>query len=210
MTVGVGLAGIVVHPGWAPLRLLFNPMQLEFAVGILVWVARRQRWTARWGGAALLAGPLPLAIGLLFGLGVTFSAHFDAAVSGSSGLARSWTWGMPWALVLAGIVDARDGGAVGRVLVRLGNASYAIYLVHPCLLTLLARSDGVLGAIRPLAYVVVFVALASAIGRIVHATLERPLLGLVTRRCRAPRLGGRRSPDDPYSLGQAAWPKLAG
>ncbi|RZM33202.1 MAG: acyltransferase, partial [Sphingomonas sp.] len=45
-TLAVALVGCIVQPGWAPVRLLFNPMQLEFAFGLLVWIAWRRGITA--------------------------------------------------------------------------------------------------------------------------------------------------------------------
>lgn len=181
LTLGAGVAGLVVHPGWPPLRLLLNPLQLEFAIGVGVWLAWRAGWTRRLAGPALVAGIALLTVGLAFGLGLPFTAHFDAAVDGSSGLARSWTWGLPWALITAGLVDEGSRGRIAAAMRRIGDASYASYLVHPCLIALMARLGLVYGAGRPLLTVAALVLAWLGAGLLLHRWIERPLLAWLRR-----------------------------
>jgi len=185
-TFTVALIGCIVQPGWAPVRLLFNPMQLEFAFGLLVWIAWRRGIATPVAAIAMVSGIALLAIGIAFGLGPAVSGDVQAAVAGTSGLARSWTWGLPWALVLLGVIDTPGGGRFDRIVARIGDASYSTYLVHPCLIALLWRIGGVLPDCPASVFVALFVMLSTVAGLIVHRWIERPLLRILARQRKAP------------------------
>lgn len=175
LTAGAALAGVFVHASWAPLRLLLNPLQFEFALGILVWIAWRRGITARVAAPALVAGIVLLTVGLGFGLGIDIDVGIESAVDGGSGLARTWTWGMPWALVVVGVIDTPRGRGA-RWMERIGDASYSTYLTHPALLALVAIAARQAPALHPVVVAGGLIAASTLLGLAVHAHVERPLL----------------------------------
>ncbi len=186
LTVTMALAGLFVRPGWAPLRLLFNPLLLEFALGVLVWTAWNGGLTARMATPALVAGIALLAIWLCFGLGPSVAANNDAAAMGISGFARTWTWGLPWTLVVVGLIDTPPGGRLEPIVARIGDASYSTYLTHPCLLALLWMVGRSLPVLSPIMFAGGFVIAATLLGLVVHRWIERPFLAWLKRRPRTP------------------------
>lgn len=181
LTVGAGLCGLVVHAGWAPLRLLLNPLQFEFALGVAIWAAWRRGWTRRWSGPAMFAGVLLLAASIAVGLGTPVNLHYAGAADGSAGLARSWTWGLPWALVVIGTVDLPGDGRVAAWVAKVGDASYATYLVHPCLVAALALGVVRFPPVSAAVFVPLFAAASTMLGLLVHRWVERPMLAALTR-----------------------------
>jgi len=117
--VVVGLAGVAAAGFWrqawwpAPCVLL-NGMVLEFAGGMgLAWLAG-QGWKLprRLGGVLISAGMLALLV-------LPLAGPWRCAV-----------WGIPAVMVVAGALSV-EGVRVPRWVVAVGDASYAIYLVHP-------------------------------------------------------------------------------
>ncbi|MEB2230840.1 acyltransferase [Xanthomonas campestris pv. campestris] len=142
--------------------LLLHPITLEFVFGMLA--ARAVLSTARWPllVCALLA---PLAL-LCFVLGGLQRAH-------------SPLLGLAIAAALVGLVRAEWRGwiQVGPALVLLGNASYAIYLVHMPLMSVVARATRRLGpAATWQVNLLLSAAAAIALGVAYHLYYERPAL----------------------------------
>lgn len=145
--------------------LIANPLLAEFAVGV---------------GIALLAEhrALPGPIGglVLLSLGVVLLV-IPAALGLFSELGRPFIWGTPGAFIVAGALALEQSGAAPRwpALAWLGDASYALYLVHVPVEAVVAstlRSVDI-GWFAALAIVAsVVVALAT------HALVERPLTNL--------------------------------
>ena len=181
LTMAAALGGLVVHPPWAPLRLLANPLLLEFALGVAVWLVWRKAWMQRCAPAALVTGIALLAVGLAVGMGLPVNVHYDGAANGSAGLARTWTWGLPWALVMAGMLGEQRCGTVSAALRAIGNASYATYLVHPAVLILAGRHLD-LTTFPPAAAIAMLILAATVAGMTIHAAIERPLLRVMQRR----------------------------
>jgi len=104
---------------------------------------------------------------------------------------RALDWGGPAALLVASLLALEQREAVRwpRALLRLGDASYAIYLVHGFVLGALAAVPRV-----PSAWVLLAAALAlsTAAGLAVHHGVERPIAAWFARR----RAGGT-----PHGLG---------
>ncbi len=159
-----GLVGFAYHRWYT---LLANPMLLEFLVGAALARAWRSGALQRLGGAqtglaAIAAGVILLA--LQQGLGVR------------SDFWRPLIFGAPAFLILAGALkleDAvREGGAVATAFVRLGDASYSLYLCHlPVVAAVLALTPGLAGPLR----VALTVPLALAAGLYCFGWIERPL-----------------------------------
>jgi len=140
-----------------------NMMLLQFAAG--AWLARRRQLGRRILpeiGAALAAiGVLLLAAQGLTGL--------------RSDLWRPLLWGVPAAMIVAGAVALEPLRALRppAVVLRLGDASYAIYLCHFITVAIAARLIGV----APIwLFVPGAVALSLAAGLIAHRWVEQPLI----------------------------------
>jgi exopolysaccharide production protein ExoZ len=90
---------------------------LEFAFGMWIAVAYRAGLRVPAGAAAALvvAG---------CGLALLYSPEASPAL-------RALFWGVPMAMVLAGaVLSRRADGLATRLLARLGDASYSLYLLH--------------------------------------------------------------------------------
>jgi len=96
-------------------------------------------------------------------------------------------YGLPAALlVMAALTFEGDGkeNAGLRVMTRLGDASYALYLLHPFVLRGLAVTfGGLLAGLSPLLFLLVGVTLACIVAMIVWRWFEKP----VTRALQGPR-----------------------
>ena len=103
------LAGRAAPFASVPLAFWTDPIMAEFALGILVAVAARRGWRAGWIGPVLLLASLGLAV---------------QAPDGARAVVR----GVPAALL---VFCALSWNTLPRWLVLLGDASYALYLVHP-------------------------------------------------------------------------------
>jgi exopolysaccharide production protein ExoZ len=143
-------------------------MLLQFGAG--AWLAHRRQLGRRILpeiGAALAAiGALLLAAQGLTGL--------------RSDLWRPLLWGVPAAMIVAGAVALEPGHKLRppTVLLRLGDASYAIYLCHFITVALAAR---LIGLTPVWLFVPGAVALSLAAGLIAHRWIEQPLIAA----CRA-------------------------
>lgn len=93
---------------------------------------------------------------------------------------RPLLWGLPAAMIVAGAISLEEAGhfKVPAALVRLGDASYAIYLCHMPVTALVGHALGV----RPVGlFVVVAVIASTAVGIAFHLMVEKPLIAA----CRA-------------------------
>jgi peptidoglycan/LPS O-acetylase OafA/YrhL len=88
-------------------------------------------------------------------------------------------FGLAIAHFLIPVIRAEQAGVVGvpRTLVFLGDASYAIYLVHNPFMALLARALPAQGLLA-LAYLI---ATGTALGIAYHLIYERPAIAFVRR-----------------------------
>lgn len=182
LTVAAAVSGSFVHPNWAPARLLLNPLLFEFALGVVVWLAWRGGITRRIAAPSLVAGIMLLAVGIAVGMVQSLNLTVEAAAGGVSGYARTLTWGIPWALVVAGVIDTVSAGRFERYVSRIGDASYSTYLSHPCLIALLWIVKGYLPAVSPYGFALAFIVASTMLGLVVHRWIERPLLLRTQRR----------------------------
>jgi peptidoglycan/LPS O-acetylase OafA/YrhL len=148
-----------------PLAFWSDPIVLEFAFGAALGLARAEGVRLP-GGARLV-----LAAG---GLGLL-------ALAGEPGALPRWlAWGVPAALLVAAAGLGRGGAAESaplRAAVLLGDASYALYLVHPFAVRgvrVLAEATGA-ASLGPVPVVLAMLALACAVAIAVHRLVERPL-----------------------------------
>jgi exopolysaccharide production protein ExoZ len=165
----------LLHPATAfPASFVLSPYNLLFAVGLGVALTYR-RLPAR------LAAPL-LWSGAAGFLAVGFSEQYLAPWP--LGL-RTLAYGVSAAAVIAALARARP--RTPRVLVALGDASYAIYLVHLPAMNVAAIAAARLGApdlLPPLIVLAALCAVAVLAGVATHLAVERPILSHLARRRR--------------------------
>ncbi|MEP9401772.1 acyltransferase [Sphingomonas sp. VNH70] len=154
---------------------------LQFGVGMALGLLhRRKPWGARIGANAMLVALLAgaaLVVLLPHELGLVRLLSWSAAAGG---------------IVTLAIVARPWGGPAGRGAILLGNASFAVYLVHnPVLLVLFEASRR--AGLRPEGAAMLGLALGGCVlvalvaGAIVHRMVERPLIRAIDRRTRPPR-----------------------
>lgn len=165
-----------------------NPIILEFALGMGLGLARAE-------GVAF--GPATRAAFALAGLALFAIAAFDQA-----DLLRPLFFGVPAACLVAaaGLGQPRGGAAErprDRLVVLLGDASYALYLIHPFVIRgwrealRFAGSDTLVSGWLFISTGLLAAVLASIV---VHLTIERPMTTgaqtlLAVRSRRTPRVG---------------------
>ncbi len=143
-----------------------NPMLLQFAAGV-------------WLGVAMDAAVLP---GRAWGfalLSVGLGAFAALQVTGFiNELWRPLIWGAPAALLVMGALCVELDGGVAKLAgaLALGDASYALYLVHLPVTALIAHT---LGWRDPWLFVAVATAFSLAAALACHRWVERPLIAAV-------------------------------
>jgi exopolysaccharide production protein ExoZ len=164
------VSAVTGYQGWGA-TLLLSPYNVLFLLGILAALAFRQLGP-RLAGAALLTGAaLYLSVGLaeVYGALILEMGH------------RTLAYGIGAMAIVAGLAALELGGRlrVPVVLRFLGDASYAIYLVHVMAMTVAVRLLTELGLANVLGVIPMAVlAIAGALigGSIAHLLVERPLL----------------------------------
>ncbi|UJW85297.1 acyltransferase family protein [Devosia sp. SL43] len=182
------VAGALILSAWAmaiifaaavpdvpfPISFLLSPYNLLFLFGI---------------GSAYLFGRLPAALGgmlAVVGL-VTFPAIAIADVTGMwtpSFLIRTVVLGISGAALVTGLTNLESKGYLRAPawLVFLGDASYAIYIVHSAALAALCVVVLRLGLNQavPAGVMLVAISLAATLaGIIAHVLIEKPLLAML-------------------------------
>lgn len=174
--LALAAGGVLFRPSIPQFLFWTDPIIVEFAVGMLVATllladVRLDMW-ARVALAA--AGVLMLFL-----------------EGRSDGPWRLVTYGVPATLFLAAAVLGRPGGGEPSRLMRLGvllgNASYAIYLVHPFPMRALREVWARLhwtGMAGIVSYVVFTVTLSCVVAVVLHLRVEMPLTRAVRRALR--------------------------
>ena len=176
----LALVGSEALAGPLPLPFGFwgQPIALEFAAGMalaLLWrgglhLASPLRWSIAAGGVAIL----------IFGrhLPIPEGPWRDFVLHGSAA-----------SLLVLAAVSGRDEGApsaIMRALARVGDASYALYLVHPFVIRGLREVFMRLGLLEPALFVAVALAGAVVAALAVHRMFEVPATRWLRRRFAAP------------------------
>ncbi|HEX2940460.1 MAG TPA: acyltransferase [Rhodopila sp.] len=177
--VAAGQAGIVSGP---MLTLWTDPIVLEFAAGLLL---------AQLPGRILLPGIVRagLVIGAVVLLHFGPNAWPHVLIAGGPALAFMLA-------AILGPVREAPANRMERVLVHLGDASYALYLAHPFVM----RAGQLLWAHMsepggPVAFLIGSLSVAQLLAVLVHRRFERPLVALLRQRI---------SPRRPQDLKQLA------
>ena len=177
--VAVLAVGVVLAWLWPPaldqLRFWLRPIVLEFAAGVgLALLFRRGVRLGRAGGV-LLCG-----LGLAVWATVDLSGFAGSDGPGNYGWARTLVWGGGAVLVVAGLVlgELRCDAPLLRPIARVGDASYALYLLHPFVFlaakAILPRLPLGAGLLWPVALLLVAVSIAATAA--FHRRVERPVL----------------------------------
>jgi peptidoglycan/LPS O-acetylase OafA/YrhL len=155
----LAIAGQTIAFAAVPLAFWTDPIVLEFALGVLVAIATRAGYRAGLAGLMALAALCAVAVAA-------------ARLPGSD--ARVLVRGLPAALL---VFCALSWTRVPRWAVVLGDASYALYLVHPfpmrALRLLFARLPGF---DVPIVYALVTLLLCIFAAILLHRTIEQPIL----------------------------------
>ncbi len=173
----VFVAALVLRPLGAPFQFIGSPLILEFLAGVAL------TYLPPWRPALLL---VPLAaIGLWIGAAYDLPPMNRLGVDeliGRSAWFRVAAIGLPCAVIVWGTLQLRMREGV---LTRLGDASYALYLVHVSIATGAAfLFAGVLRLPSAVA-IVVTVATSVLFGWRIHVLFEKPMLAWLRRRGRA-------------------------
>ncbi|WP_336486415.1 acyltransferase family protein [Methylobacterium nigriterrae] len=166
-----------------PLAFWTNPIILEFALGAALGLARAE--------GLILPGPARLGLGLA-GLALLAAAGRvlppEQAFGADGGFLRPLVLGVPAALLVAAAALGRPRAEPEHPLLRwagaLGDASYALYLVHPFVLRAAREAllrSGVAPLLGPWGCLALMVGLSLPAAVIVYRLVERPL----TARARA-------------------------
>jgi exopolysaccharide production protein ExoZ len=181
--VGFYSVGLVMGADALPFPLSFAGQDyvLLFAMGMLVaWAVARDR--------PAVQSKFNLAIGA--GLSLFLVVALDVVLqTGVFEKFRTLLYGVAASAIVLGLVTAENNGKVylgHRWLQVLGDASYAIYLIHFPLISVLCKIAiamhlqrwGLVGA--ALSFVVIFVACLS-VGVLFHIWLERPIAAYFRR-----------------------------
>jgi exopolysaccharide production protein ExoZ len=188
LLIGAAVAAVLVvlrqTSDWDGLRILANPVFLEFGAGValaLLWPR-----IARLGGGfgvVFLAAALGI-YGLETLIGVPKLVHPNTILLDTDALRRVAVLGAPAALLVAGalVFPIDKPGRAALILSRLGDASYSLYLVHPLVMQafwlawLTTRP-----ALPPALVMFAAMAISVVMGFATFLYIERPLLAFVRR-----------------------------
>lgn len=166
-------AGLSTSYAAPSLASILAPINLEFVCGMLAALAVRRGLLPHHALGALVAGLVGLVA--FFGLGTDPAGPLRPAFGLAVGLVVAGGAG----LEIAGLVRAPGW------LILLGNASYAIYLVHNPVASLAARIAGRFEPLRAWpASLLVCIAAGMVCGLAYHLAFEKPALAFVGRRLR--------------------------
>jgi peptidoglycan/LPS O-acetylase OafA/YrhL len=167
-----GLGTVIQLP--QPFRFWTDPIILEFALGLALGLARAEGIRVSWPWRGVLA---VLAVALL-----------AQDLTGSGMLPRWLGWGIPAALLVAAVSlghSRRPQHAMWRFGVMLGDASYALYLVHPFVIRAtreMVAQLGLFGMIGGWTYVVIVLVITTGVSILIHRGFERPATAWLRQR----------------------------
>lgn len=184
LVMSVYVVGVVVGAEQLPFPLSFlaHDYLLLFGMGMLVaWLVTLNRPLAKGAPQRIIA--LGLAIFAMVALDVLLNADV-------LGARRTLIYGLAASLIVFGMVSAEKSGKIymgHKWFQLLGDASYALYLIHFPLISLLCKvaiamhvqSLGLVGAL--ISFFVIFV-LCLMVGVFFHLRVERPMAACFRRK----------------------------
>lgn len=155
------------------MRTLFNPIAIEFSLGIFAYWLWRWKLAPVLAMSALIAGIAVLSAEVLLGLSPKIDADFIAAIDGETGVQRVLSWGIPWFAILVGTVCSVR--TVPAWLRAIGDASFSIYLTHLFAITAAQQLVLVAKDQNPYFWVLASCVFSLALGLLVHSRVEAPM-----------------------------------
>lgn len=187
--VAVGPIGGVREPGW-----FIHSWNLYFLAGMAAYAGFR-RLDGRHGVPLLGLGVALLV--LCLGLGLV-----DPRIATAMRVpGRLLLLAVPFTFILLGaaLAEQHHGWRYPRWLLLLGDASYAVYLVHSAVISLVAaKAVGVFAPLPPVLLYLLLGGLGIVAGVLAHLMVERPLLAWLrhvdsVKKRNAPLPGGERT-----------------
>jgi peptidoglycan/LPS O-acetylase OafA/YrhL len=185
LSVGAVLAGLVAAgrlsgPLPQPLGFWTDPIVLEFVYGMALGLLHAEGFRL---------GHVPRA---LLGVAAVLTLVAVAAQAGVWATPyRAVAYGVPAAMLVASVAfgpKSREGGRIARIGAAIGDASYALYLIHPFVIRAgreIAWRSGLAGLVGSWAFVVLALAAAVLASVVVHRLFERPATAWVRARLKA-------------------------
>jgi peptidoglycan/LPS O-acetylase OafA/YrhL len=175
--VALVIWGVYFAPQNVTLAFWTDAIVLEFALGMFIALAYRRG--LRLPGSAIVAMIVTATLVLAADPRDSASEAYNAVTS--NGFARLLAWGVPMAALFAAttLVDASERKDTGlRVLGKLGDASYALYLFHPLALIALRKiwlAGGLENSFGVWPLVIASTLASIALSLAIHKWIERPL-----------------------------------
>lgn len=173
---GAGLmvvAGIFVPEAWTALWFWTRPIILLFVAGVAIGMAYERWGKSRNGWAALGLTVASLLIMPAFDL-IGSPPFVDPRAIQAVAIVFACAILVPWP------AEAKMPVA----LIALGNASYALYLIHPIVFRVVATLMPQPGLMGSLAFVAVSLAIAVAVSFPIHRYFEKPIASYAGRRAK--------------------------
>ena len=178
----LAVLGALFEPALAPIAFWMHPIILEFVMGAVIAMAFLEGVRLRRREAMALAA-------------IAFAALMLSGMAGleAHAVTRPMIWGLPAAAILAcaALIDAGPCAAPGSAQARiasfaiaLGDASYAIYLLHPIVvrgLRLVWDKAGATAIVPSALFVAIGLALVIPLAFAVHRWFERPVTAWAQR-----------------------------
>jgi len=157
------------------LTFWLNPLVLEFLAGMLI--AR-----ACLNGLVLPKGIAVTAVVIGFALLLTDFGYFDPWY-------RGFRYGIPATLIVACAVSLESvlKQRIPAFISRLGDGSYALYLIHPILVPAIPAVFAKAGLQMPVLAVVLCAIAATLVSYVVFMLVERPLTRYLKSKLQGPR-----------------------
>lgn len=179
--LGCVLLNYILGNRYELLIFLGNGIMLEFLLGVgCGWLFLSSiRLSVFQANALIITGTVLLLATLILGYGgISESGN---TIVGSLSLPRSALWGLPAALLVAGIAmkEKLQPLQVYRIWIAIGNASFSIYLIHVLIIgSLYVRwvKWGVQGKLQPDLQVLITLSIITGSGYLFYLLVERPLL----------------------------------
>ncbi|MFY1029426.1 acyltransferase family protein [Pseudomonas asiatica] len=159
-----------------PVRILAQPMMLEFIFGLLVYACYRSDFKLnKWLSVVLLVLTIPAFLYIeIYNLAANFGGAFH----------RPLLWGFFGFLMVWSAISLEPHYSMPKIFNLLGDASYSMYLVHWLVLPWTAvflthfQLHPVIG---PLGLLVFNLVICQLVALVVHLRIEKPLNGKLTR-----------------------------
>lgn len=176
--VALVLVGFAAAPTDAAGTTYTSPLLLEFVIGM--WMNRIFRLTSHRPVLATARAMLLLAIGAALAVLAIGDAMWPA-------VPREIKWGIPAFVIVASALALERGEVVvrSRLVLLLGEASYAIYLIHPFIIkaaSIVYSRLNVTSAALHFGAILSVLAAVGLIGIAFHLFVERPIIAWLRHR----------------------------